>query len=275
MPAFRQPEYTGENRCVPCTAVNVVIAFVLAAGAAFVTTTAVGVVLFFGCVATIYFRGYLVPGTPTLTERYLPRSILGLFGKDVGSDRTIDDRSGDDWTALEAAGIATRSGTDTLRLEEKFRRRLRRELHESRTTPPTASDVARIVDAEEVTKRGPRTFSIDGRRLLEWDSDAALVADVAASTVLESWIDDWEELDRDRRRTLLRRLRLLLERCPACDGAVERECERVDPCCQPAHVFVWAQCTACGERLAEEGVPDRNADELTAVTGFDDGVAAE
>ena len=28
---FRQPEYTGDNRCIPCTVVNVAIAAVLAA----------------------------------------------------------------------------------------------------------------------------------------------------------------------------------------------------------------------------------------------------
>ena len=29
----------------------------------------------------IYLRGYLVPGTPTLTRRYLPESVLAAFGK--------------------------------------------------------------------------------------------------------------------------------------------------------------------------------------------------
>jgi hypothetical protein len=77
----RQPEYTGENRCPPCTVVNVLLAAALGslvsrrskpAGAA-VTAVSVGL---------IYLRGYLVPGTPELTKRYLPPSVLRWFGKE-------------------------------------------------------------------------------------------------------------------------------------------------------------------------------------------------
>ena len=77
---LKQPEYTGENRCVPCTIVNVVIALVLA-GLANVISRGVGVVVLVLSLIAIYVRGYLVPGTPTLTKQYMPERILALFDK--------------------------------------------------------------------------------------------------------------------------------------------------------------------------------------------------
>lgn len=78
--AFREPEYTGENRCVPCTAINVALAVALTAVSAALGPI-VALAVFVGSMASIYFRGYLVPGTPELTKRYLPDQVLALFGK--------------------------------------------------------------------------------------------------------------------------------------------------------------------------------------------------
>ena len=84
--SLKQPEYTGENRCTPCTIVNVCIAAV-AAGAAATrgskrTGRLLGTAVFTVSVALIYLRGYLVPGTPTLTKRYFPDWVLAWFDKE-------------------------------------------------------------------------------------------------------------------------------------------------------------------------------------------------
>ncbi|ARS90055.1 hypothetical protein [Natrarchaeobaculum aegyptiacum] len=78
---LHQPEYTGENRCEACTVVNVGIAAVLGALVARKSKLAAAVTLGIAGVV-IYLRGYLVPGTPTLTKRYLPPAVLRLFGKE-------------------------------------------------------------------------------------------------------------------------------------------------------------------------------------------------
>lgn len=83
---IRQPEYTGENRCVPCTALNVFIAVVIAGLFVGAGRRWIGVVAFIVSVGVVYFRGYLVPGTPGITERYFPERVLRLFGKDLRSD---------------------------------------------------------------------------------------------------------------------------------------------------------------------------------------------
>ncbi|WP_049896466.1 hypothetical protein [Natrialba chahannaoensis] len=78
---LKQPEYTGENRCLPCTLVNLAIAAV-AGWLVARKHRAAGVLAIAVSTAIIYFRGYLVPGTPTLTKRYLPADVLRLFGKE-------------------------------------------------------------------------------------------------------------------------------------------------------------------------------------------------
>jgi hypothetical protein len=77
---LEQPEYTGENRCFPCTVVNLLIAAVLAALVGR-RNRELGIVTFLGAAALVSLRGYLVPGTPELTKRYLPESVLALFDK--------------------------------------------------------------------------------------------------------------------------------------------------------------------------------------------------
>jgi len=101
---LRQPEYTGENRCLPCTVVNSLVAVVLAgavAGAVSASGAAgasvalgAGALVLAVSSALIYLRGYLVPGTPTLTKRYFPPWLLGLFGKDPRPPGAVDGEVG-------------------------------------------------------------------------------------------------------------------------------------------------------------------------------------
>jgi len=78
---LRQPAYTGENRCLPCTVLNIAIAGTLAVGAALLATPLAGAVVLVASLSAIYLRGYLVPGTPELTKRHAPDRLLRLFGK--------------------------------------------------------------------------------------------------------------------------------------------------------------------------------------------------
>ena len=72
--AVRRPEYTGENRCWPCTAVNLFLVGAAAAVAAALRrrTAAVGVALVGA--AAVALRGYVVPYTPA----YAPRVVAAL-----------------------------------------------------------------------------------------------------------------------------------------------------------------------------------------------------
>ena len=57
---FRQPEHVGENRCLPCTVVNVAIALVASVAIGLWAASA-GAVAFAVCLAVIYLRGISSP----------------------------------------------------------------------------------------------------------------------------------------------------------------------------------------------------------------------
>ncbi|ARS91742.1 hypothetical protein [Natrarchaeobaculum aegyptiacum] len=106
---LKQPEYTGENRCLPCTVVNLTIAAALGWLVARKHRIA-GVLVFVVSAAIISLRGYLVPGTPTLTRRYLPAGVLRLFGKEPD----LETASGFHGVDADAAATDTHATSDTI-----------------------------------------------------------------------------------------------------------------------------------------------------------------
>lgn len=257
--AVRRPEYTGENRCLPCTVLNVLLAAAVAVPIGAVSFPA-GLALFLACLLAIYLRGYLVPGTPELTKRYLPPAVLRLFGKEPTPQMLGTLENEELWTALETAGVVSRDGEPAL--ADDVRSRWLAEMDRIRNDDLGERAVERALGVETAAERGDRAYSIEGNRLVRWDSRAALVADVAVAAVFHERFEDWKSLDGDSRRDVFERLRLLLETCPECGGSVERDGERLDPCCQRAYTVVWTECADCGSLLAELSVPTAEDDEL-------------
>ncbi|GAA0506210.1 hypothetical protein SAMN04488066_101140 [Halorubrum aquaticum] len=266
---LRNPRYTGSNRCLPCTIVNVVIAAGLAL---VVATVSVGWALatFAVAAATIAVRGYLVPGTPALTKRYLPDRVLALFDKgpergggaggavadEVPSDHEV---SFDPATALVEAGVLLEDPVvDDFVLEEGFHDAWRRE---ARTLADADADEAALAEFLEfdpgsiaLVDRGHAYAAyIEDEPAGRWESRQAFLADLAAADVLEAYWDDWKGLSTARRSELLGSLRLFVETCPTCDGDVTLGTTVVESCCRQYDVLA-ATCEACGARLFEADV---------------------
>jgi hypothetical protein len=292
----RQPEYTGENRCLPCTVVNVLVAAVAAVLLSVALTPLVGLVGFAVGVGLVYLRGYLVPGTPQFTETYFPPWLLRLFGKEpieavdtgvggTGSavatgrdrDRTTDATpgaatpSGSDGETGTAAVVETPTGpeavddplvaagvvnADDATLTQAFGAAWLDRTADVEAAGVDPADVAAAFGASEAREAGAESFVLDGSKSVRWGSHAALVADVAAAALLAERLPEWETYDRDRRQSVLLGLRLGLDRCPLCDGDVSRTQERVDPCCQKPHLVADAVCSSCGAALADAAVVD-------------------
>lgn len=299
---LRKPEYTGENRCTPCTVLNLAIAGAIGTAVARRSRVA-GAAVVGASTAAIYLRGYLVPGTPELTKRYLPERVLRLFGKApepeirgglVAGDSRVDE-AGTEEADLETDADEPSAGSggessigdtgpesdrrrspepeayflekgvvepceeiDDLCLTASFEGAWSAEIDRVDAEALAAADAAAALgfdaeeDAFEIASHGgdARTLRRNGRPLGKWPSQAALVADVTAARVLESWDDDWASYEPRAKGELLNGLRLFLETCPTGGGEVRMGEETVESCCR-SHDVIAVTCAETGERLFE------------------------
>ncbi|WP_254763754.1 hypothetical protein [Natrinema marinum] len=248
---LERPEYIGENRCTPCTAVNVVLSFALAAAIGAAASPFAGALALGVSLVLVRLRGYLIPGTPTLTRRYLPEPVLERFGKSPASAPTVETVTPAELASvLTAADVAT-DGTDELRLTPSFRARWDDRLSSDGATTPGRDAVRSALGVDDVDRLGDASFELEGRQRVGWVSPAALAADAAAAAELEDRIDGWDRLEADERRDLLTGLRLLRDRCPACSGPVVATTERLEHCCRRPRIAVRAACDACDRPLVD------------------------
>ncbi|MFY4816452.1 hypothetical protein ACOJIV_27820, partial [Haloarcula sp. AONF1] len=220
---LRRPEYTGANRCLPCTAVNVCIAVGAALAAGGLVGPGLGAGVFVASLAAIWLRGYLVPGTLELTKRYLPERALRLFGKgrDTGPPPEIDAES---YLLSADVLVETPDGTD-LAFAPWFESAWRTHLAALRdaadtafggvtnataagdeaaatapdgTRPASPADVTALarltgIDEDGLSLRwlGEPGFAHAGNeRIGHWESRSAFLADVAADRALAAHLDD-------------------------------------------------------------------------------------
>jgi hypothetical protein len=252
---LRQPEYTGDNRCIPCTVVNVAIAAVVAAVVWLLAAPAVGVAVFAVCVAAIGLRGYLVPGTPTLTKRYFPDRVLAWFDKrPVDEEVTAEDV--DVATELFVANAITECEGDDFCLEETFRDDwLTRadELAEEDALRAAARAFYDVDDGADVEfdPLGP-SFSVlvNDREWGEYPSEAAFLAEAAGADALAEYHAGWDDFSLPAQSEILAGLRLFMDTCPACGGTATLGEEVEESCCRDIHI-VAVVCDDCESRLFE------------------------
>jgi len=260
---WKRPDYTGGNRCVPCTVVNVALALgfaVVGTGVARVagvgSSVGAGVLVLAGSLLVIYFNGYLVPGTPELTKRYFPRWLLAAFGKDTPG---VDPNGFDPDAELRSAGLVV-DGSPDIRLQPAFEREWRAAIDHIGTGDMTIEGeiTQRLAtlggfDAEGLTfVEGPNAYRAwyEDELVANWESRAACIADIAAADIIPEYDDKWYDRPLAMQAELLGALRLFVERCPACDGTVRLAHEVVSSCCYDYDV-VATTCDGCNARLFE------------------------
>ena len=259
---FQNSQYTGENRCTPCTITNVCIAVVLGA-VVFTVSPLIAALVVAASLGAIYFQGYLVPGTPTLTKRYFPDRVLALFDSHDPSDDVVPSTESSE-PATEAADpeqLLTDLGAvrpcedeDDLCLTEAFASAWYERMRSYRDDPRDQHRAATLLsvspDDVSINPDGayPR-FAIDWRTR-SWPSDGALIADTAADAELAARSDDWRTLHVEQRLGILGALRTFIETCPVCDGTVEMAEDTIESCCRSRDVIA-VECQDCSERLLE------------------------
>ncbi|AUV82275.1 hypothetical protein C2R22_12000 [Salinigranum rubrum] len=246
--SIRRPEYTGKNRCWPCTALNVALVFV---GSVLVGLLSpfLGVLGLLSGLALVVLRGYVVPYTPEFAPRLVAALPVDLRFETHRTDggRASESLTGDDEAdgetlirRLADAGViaADESGDlflagETRRTWEAGMRRLR-DASDEELGAATASAapfpaegsvegdwvvVTRTADADEA---GVGEAGSDGEGDEVWLSRAHAIADTAAVAAMSDAVDA---------RTAAQAampFRLFLETCPLCGGDTEetvvREC---------------------------------------------------
>lgn len=253
----RHPEHTGENRCVPCTINNFTIAVVVGVVLwAVWPPVAVGFVVF--AVTTIALRGYLLPKTPTLAERYVPDRVRSLFEMGPNIDASM---STEETVAINTERLLVESGSlkpceeiDDLCLSSQFREEWYKQMDrisESETEREALAETLKTDGEIAFVDHGEAfTAHIDGRSIGQWESHAAFVADLAAARELPQWINQWDHLYVAEQGTLIRGLRVFIDLCPSCEGQVTPEKQTVESCCRE-HTVLAISCDDCGARLFE------------------------
>lgn len=280
---LRRPEYTGENRCMPCTIVNTVIALGLSVTVAAVVAVtqsvtvglAAGGVVFAVCAIGIALRGYLVPKTPYITKNYFPRRVLRWFEKEPpaaqeetgfaaeAEESDYDDRfdrvDGDDVEEIlvNANALEACQNVDDLCVTPSFRDAWRDNIHAFRDTDGDVEYLADMVETDpdgiSVEIRDNAYEVKDGRRRIgQWESEAAFLADMAAARTLSETYDGWSNLGLRAKSGVLNGVRVFLEHCPTCDGIVTIDEETVETCCREFDVTA-VLCQDCGAHLFETG----------------------
>ncbi|WP_416841194.1 hypothetical protein [Haloferax sp. DFSO52] len=240
---------------MPCTIVNVAIAAVVSIALGFVWAPLV-VASFALFAAVIYTRGYLVPGTPTLTKTYLPDSVLRWFDKEPEPAFAVNL---DNSTEFDIESVLQNTGAlepcedlEDLCLTADFESDWMREI-ERTDESLMYKRLAAIVGVDEsalwLEEIGEwYTATVDSTQLGRWESQAALVADLAADAVLATRVTDWTDLSVDQRSALSRGLRIYLETCPNCGGTVSFAQETRESCCRSWDVLV-TRCEDCDTQL--------------------------
>lgn len=271
--SLQNEAYTGANRCNACTAVNLAITVVLSGAVVAAGSHLAGMTVAVGTGATtfalgtvsIWLRGYLVPGTPELTKRYMPSWMLTWFGKNP-SGLTGDAGQADAYGPGQDFDIGTQLGTvgavgpcqdeDDLCLQNSFEKSWRAAL-EDVTTEPVAADGLAVMgfEPEEVTiERFGEAMVVRrfGSDLLKWPSETALRVDLASAAALADRSDEWETYSPAERAQLLQGLRVFLTECPGGDETV-LEGDSVTSCCDSYEVATVV-CSESGDRVFEQPI---------------------
>ncbi|AGB38371.1 hypothetical protein [Natronococcus occultus] len=231
---IRRPEYTGPNRCWPCTITNGALVAVAVAALALARRRLLAVAVGVVGLASIGARGYVVPYTPRFAPRLTaalsldphdddePGSLSGVPAAEDAPDADEAVSGEDVLAALIEADVVVPDGEE-LRLGDGFRADWREEIRALRDRDLEA--LAAIADRHTAPETKARVGSSFGRSYLVLQGEDGgivtlrreiAVAELGAARALESRVDDPAI-----RRAAGKPLRSLLEACPLCDGPLE------------------------------------------------------
>jgi len=244
--------------------VNIAAGLVLGISVWLLISAPAGAAVFAVSLLLIYLRGYLVPGTPSLTERYFPPWLLGWFGKrsaDIQPHTSYEGSEADgDWgdsreveaILREADAIVDVAGD--LRLSDAFIEDLFSVVSEIDDTPTPADQPLNRLFGLRTNKfdvdAGAIFLDVENGFRVQWSTVPAFRVDIAAGRLLIDRVSDWTDLPPGNRNEVLEAVRLFLDRCPNCHGEVTITEQSVPSCCTDISVTA-VECQECNTRFLE------------------------
>lgn len=222
---IRNRKHTGDQRCLPCTVVNLAILWFAVNVVVLIGTPLLAGLLLVVGLAAIWLRGYLVPFTPA----FAPRLVAALpvptawfhETEQPGSLSQTDTEEGELLALLQQAGVVE---TDDQRvyLEPSFEERWHEEMDRlaSLSLPALAEELSSLPELSTVrpVDDGRQWLAVDGRTALLPRHVA--VAELGAVRALAPSIESPAD-----RLAVARPLREFLADCPVCDTPFEESSE--------------------------------------------------
>ena len=238
IPSLSRPEHTGENRCWPCTVLNVALLAAVGLLVGRRRRAPAALIAALGA-AAIYARGYVLPYTP----RFAPRiaAALGLEGRPGsraegggslgGAEESDASADGEALFEMLLAAGAVEADGEAVTLAPEVEERWTAAMADLRAGDDealarAALEASPAADAWTVTDDSwttpvERNYVVlsDGSETVTgetWLPRPVAIAEVAAVEALEPLVEGV-----DSRRAAARAMRVFLETCPACGAPVE------------------------------------------------------
>lgn len=269
---LHQPKYTGENRCTPCTIINSSLAILASAVISRISKNG-GRISFVLFTALIYSRGYLIPGTPEFTQKYLPNSVLQYFehhppipnspaisdsSTDSKSSYSIDETAEPEKFLMELDVVRECENQDDLCLTTEFEQSWDDEIQkidDSEITTEKLSDILNLTGSDQTLIELDDGFALEegNSTIGHWPSRGALIADIATAELLSHQYPLWEQVSPNERLSILRSVRVFVSYFPTTGASVTISEETLESCCRSVDV-VAIQCSETGQRLIEQPI---------------------
>jgi len=249
---IRRPAYTGENRCWPCTAVNLGFVGGLALWLYRRDRRLASLVAAVIGVAAVWVRGYVVPYTPAFAPRLvqalpIPESTFGKDGRgDVPESGSLTGAELDGTTVLEALAAAGAVEADeelirpTAAVDTTWREEMDRLAGLSLDAlADEAATIPRLTDTDPFSDGDGEWLVVDGGLVAR----PVVVAELAAYRALGEAVGD-----RPVRLAGARAFRMFLDSCPVCEtelvesSAVSCCGGYSDPQTKPEDLLVCPEC---------------------------------
>lgn len=226
---IREPAHTGEQRCLPCTLVNLALLWLGVNAVVLLGWPLVAGGLLVVGLAAIWLRGYLVPYTPAFAPRLVAASPIPSTWfhetTEPGSLSQSDTDDGKLLARLQRAGVVE-ADEQRVYLEPSFERRWHDEMDElaGLSLSGLAGELSSLPGLSTVrpVDDGQQWLAVDGRTGLL--ARHVAVAELGAVRALEPSVDDPGD-----RLAMARPLREFLTDCPVCDTPF-RESSEVSCC---------------------------------------------